>query len=64
MDLYSSSIKTETRPLLITSHLFMGTKSILPYLGYGRKKFYSEIKKGEIEQPTRLSEKDVFGYES
>ena len=32
--------------------------------GYDQKKFYSEIKKGNIKQPNRISEKDVFLYES
>jgi predicted DNA-binding transcriptional regulator AlpA len=31
---------------------------------YGRKKFYAEIKKGNIKQPNQISEKDVFWYES
>lgn len=39
-------------------------KVFMDYLGYSRKKFYSEIKKGNIKQPNRISEKDVFWYES
>lgn len=39
-------------------------KEFMSYLGYGRKKFYAEIKKGEIKQPHRVSDKDVFWHES
>jgi len=33
-------------------------------LSVGKTKFYRMIKKGEILQPIRVSEKEVFWYES
>lgn len=33
-------------------------------LSIGRTKFYRMIKKGEIPQPIRVSEKEVFWHES
>lgn len=39
-------------------------KVFMDYLGYDQKKFYSEIKKVNIKQLNRISEKDVFLYES
>ena len=39
-------------------------KEFMTLLSIGRTKFYRMIKKGEIPQPTRVSEKEVFWYES
>lgn len=33
-------------------------------LSVGRSKFYKMVRSGEIEQPQRYSEKDVFWYAS
>lgn len=39
-------------------------KEFMHYLSVSREKFYGLIKKGEIKEPIRISEKDVFWYES
>ncbi len=39
-------------------------KEFMTLLSIGRTKFYRMIKKGEIPQPIRVSEKEVFWYES
>lgn len=36
-------------------------REFMELLAIGRDKFYNMIKSGEIRQPIRLSEKDVFG---
>lgn len=39
-------------------------KEFMDLLAIGKDKFYNMIKAGEIRQPIRLSEKDVFWYAS
>ncbi|WP_087548252.1 helix-turn-helix transcriptional regulator [Acinetobacter sp. WCHA39] len=39
-------------------------KEFMTLLSIGRTKFYRMIKKGEIPQPIRVSEKEVFWHES
>lgn len=39
-------------------------KEFMTLLAVGRTKFYDMLKKGELPTPTRLSEYDVFWYES
>lgn len=39
-------------------------KEFMTLLSIGRTKFYRMIKKGEIPQPIRISEKEVFWHES
>lgn len=39
-------------------------KEFMALLAVGRTKFYNMLKKGEIQNPIRLSEVDVFWYES
>ncbi|MCY6411843.1 AlpA family phage regulatory protein [Acinetobacter sp. VNH17] len=39
-------------------------KEFMILLSIGRTKFYRMIKKGEIPQPIRVSEKEVFWHES
>lgn len=39
-------------------------KEFMTLLSVGRTKFYRMIKKGEIPEPIRVSEKEVFWYES
>ena len=40
------------------------TKEFMALLSIGRTKFYRMIKTGEIPQPIRVSEKEVFWHES
>ena len=37
-------------------------KEFMYYLGVGQNKFYSMISEGDIKQPVKLSERDVFWY--
>jgi prophage regulatory protein len=39
-------------------------KEFMALLSVGKTKFYNMIKRGEIAEPIRLSEKDVFWYAS
>ena len=39
-------------------------KEFMHLLSVKRKKFYDLIKKGEISQPHRITQKDVFWYAS
>lgn len=39
-------------------------KEFMQLLSVGRAKFYKMIKTGEIQNPVRLSDFDVFWYES
>ena len=39
-------------------------KEFMMLLSIGRDKFYNLINSGDIKQPIRLSEKDVFWYSS
>ena len=39
-------------------------KEFMDLLAVGRTKFYKMLKHGELPAPVRLSEKDVFWYES
>lgn len=39
-------------------------KEFMGLLAVGRSKFYDMLKKSHIPEPVRLSEKDVFWYES
>lgn len=40
----------------------VGANEFMACLSISRNKFYSLIKNGEIEQPIKLSERDVFWY--
>ncbi|MCU4499256.1 AlpA family phage regulatory protein [Acinetobacter radioresistens] len=39
-------------------------KEFMNLLAVGRTKFYELLKSGKLPQPVRLSEKDIFWYES
>lgn len=39
-------------------------KEFMNLLAVGRTKFYDMLKKGQIPAPTRITETDVFWYES
>jgi len=39
-------------------------KEFMQLLAIGKDKFYNMINTGDIQQPIRLSEKDVFWYSS
>ena len=39
-------------------------KEFMQLLGIGKDKFYALVNSGDIKQPVRLSEKDVFWYSS
>ncbi|ATU44169.1 transcriptional regulator [Acinetobacter junii] len=39
-------------------------KEFMGLLAVGRTKFYTLLKKGHIPEPVRITEKDVFWYES
>ena len=39
-------------------------KEFMDFLAVGRTKFYRLLKKGHIPEPVRITEKDVFWYES
>ena len=39
-------------------------KEFMQLMAIGKDKFYSLVNSGEIRQPIRLSEKDVFWYSS
>jgi len=39
-------------------------KEFMNLLAVGRTKFYVLLKSGKLPQPVRLSEKDIFWYES
>lgn len=39
-------------------------KEFMSLLAVGRTKFYRLLKKGHIPEPVRITEKDVFWYES
>ena len=39
-------------------------KEFMDFLAVGRTKFYRLLKKGHIPEPIRITEKDVFWYES